>query len=475
MSEHSARRHVVDLADRRALLAWNPADPEVVAEAGRLKDAALLDFGLTGSPVASWLFAKCRHQVPTTAVPTAAVVASGDGSCLLLYNPGFFVALGLDGVKFVLFHEARHLVHRHLFVEPELAGDPVFTLAAEVAINHVALIRLGRDGLPEVDGRPVGVDPGAVHERYRADLAERGLEPLDYRAFAVTDLGIYRELKRMAVPVEPAPLCVHQGEEFTPLDQGSVDALASSALLNALLSARRGNRSAESEVSGLVRRTDGTSDSASRRWAGLGAAGQARARTSNREVTDWWQRWLVGVLGSLLSPGERLVYPRKRGAVLAALGHDPVLARVGPVRERSVVIALDASGSLVDGAVAWMADLVGRIDGARVRWLSFDTVVMPFAPGQAVRGGGGTDFQAVVDHVEGRSAVDGAASGGAGFDEVVDAVIVLTDGFAPPVTPAEPDKWIWLITPDGDDWPDAHRPRMACHRVRPVPRTGQRT
>lgn len=468
--ERSARRHVVDLADRKALLAWNPAAPEVVAEATRLKEAALLDFGLSGSPVASWLFAKCRHQVPTTAVPTAAVVASGDGSCLLLYNPDFFVALGLDGVKFVLFHEARHLVHRHLFVEPELAGDPLFTLAAEVAINHVALIRLRRTGLPEVDGEPVGVDPGAVHERYREDLAGRGLEPLAYRAFTATDLGIYRELKRMATPPVPTAVCVHQSEGAAPLDQGSADALASSALLDALLSARRGNRHADSEVSDLVRRTDGTSESASRRWSGLGAAGLLRGRTSNHEVTDWWQRWLVGVLGTLLSPGERLVYPRKRGAVLAALGHDPTLARVGPRREVSLVVALDVSGSLVDGVVAWMAELVGRIEGARVRWLAFDTAVVPFTPGQVIRGGGGTDFRAVVDHVEGRSTVDGE-----GFDGPVDAVIVLTDGFAPRVTPAEPDKWIWLITPGGDDWPDAHRPQMACHRIRPVLQTGQRT
>jgi predicted metal-dependent peptidase len=133
--ERGRHRHVVDLADRRALERWRPADPEVTAEAQRLKEAALLDFGLSESPVASWLYAKCRHQIATTAVGTAAVVASGDGSCLLLYNPEFFVALGLDGVKFVLFHEARHLVHRHLYAEPELRADPVFTLAAEVSIN----------------------------------------------------------------------------------------------------------------------------------------------------------------------------------------------------------------------------------------------------------------------------------------------------------------------------------------------------
>ncbi|WP_420719067.1 DUF2201 family putative metallopeptidase [Streptomyces sp. WM6386] len=144
---------MVDLADRRALEAYRPADPGAVEEARRLKEAALLDFGLTQSAVASWLYAKCHHQIPTTAIDTTAVVASGDGTCLLLFNPDFFVGLGLDGVKFLLFHEARHLVHRHLFAEPELRDDPVFELAAEVSINHVALVRLGRRELPLLDGR----------------------------------------------------------------------------------------------------------------------------------------------------------------------------------------------------------------------------------------------------------------------------------------------------------------------------------
>jgi hypothetical protein len=195
------RPPVIDLADRRAVAAWRPAAPETVAEAERLKDAALLDFGLAESAVASWIFSKCPYQIPTTAVPTAAVAASGDGSCLLLFNPDFFVRLGLDGVKFVLFHEARHLVHRHLFVDPHLRDDPVFDLAAEVTINHVAMVRLGRGELPRLDGVPTGVDPREVYAAYAADLAGQGLDPLDHPAFVATDMTAYTELKRMKRPL----------------------------------------------------------------------------------------------------------------------------------------------------------------------------------------------------------------------------------------------------------------------------------
>ncbi|MFG2330767.1 hypothetical protein ACGFMM_14185 [Streptomyces sp. NPDC048604] len=452
-------RHVVDLADRRALERFRPADEAVVAEARRLKEAALLDFGLSGSAVASWLYAKCHHQIPTTAVDTAAVVASGDGTCLLLYNPEFFVALGLDGVAFVLFHEARHLVHRHLFVEPELRDDPVFTLAAEVSINHVALVRLGRTELPLQDGRPVGIDPRRIHEEYRADLLAHGLAPVEYTEFVATDMSVYTELKRMAHPPVPAPVCVHLAEGGVPADQETVDTVASSVLLNTLLAARRGHGVAEQELGELMDRTDGATERLSKMWGRLGA-GLLRGRTARTGRVDWWQRWLVDVVASKLREGERLVYPKKRGALLAALGHDPMLSRRGPVRDKVLVVAYDTSGSMPDHVVDWLTELVGGIDGVEAHWLSFDAIVMPFAPGERVYGGGGTSFQAVADYVEGRSTIAGRP-----FDLTPDAVIMLTDGYAPTITPAEPDKWIWLITEGGNDWPDSHTPPMACHRV----------
>ncbi|MFG2471686.1 hypothetical protein ACGFXB_40455 [Streptomyces canus] len=458
--ERGRRVPVVDLADRRALERYRPADRGVVEEARRLKEAALLDFGLTESAVASWLYVKCRHQIPTTAVDTAAVVASGDGSCLLLYNPDFFVGLGLDGVKFVLFHEARHLVQRHLFDDPELRADPVFELACEVSVNHVALVRLGRRELPLLDGRPTGVDPRGIHHAYVLDLTEHGLEPVPYETFTETDMRVYGELKRMRTPPVPERwLCVHLREGGVPADQETVDAVASSALLNSLLAARRGHAGAERELLDLMGRTEDGNTRASRIWGSLGA-GVLRGETTRTRTVHWWQRWLADVLGSRLRDGERLVYPKKRGALLAALGQNPMLSRRGPVREKVLVVAYDTSGSMPDHVIEWLTRLVGRIDGVEAHWLSFDAEVMPFRPGERVYGGGGTSFQAVADYVEGRTEVDGRR-----FDVNPDAVVMLTDGHAPSITPAEPDKWIWLITEGGNDWPETHAPAMDCHRV----------
>src|ERR1051326_1169093 len=89
-SRHS-RRLPVDATARKALAECQPADPDVVAEAVRLKDAALVDFGMQESAIAGWIYSKCAYQIPSTAIDTAAVMASGDGSCLLVFNPEFFV------------------------------------------------------------------------------------------------------------------------------------------------------------------------------------------------------------------------------------------------------------------------------------------------------------------------------------------------------------------------------------------------
>ncbi|MEE6259187.1 DUF2201 family putative metallopeptidase [Plantactinospora sonchi] len=478
------RQRAPHLSDLRRLLAEEPADAEVVERARRQKESALLDFGVGHSVVASWLYTKCHHHIATTAIPTAAVVATGDGVCALLYNPYFFAGLDLDGVKFVLFHEARHLIHRHLHVEEELRDDPAFTLAAEVVINHVAMRRLGRSSLPgwtrqDDDGTtvttPTGVDPVQVHQEYVADLRARELTPLPYDDFVHTDFTVYGELKRMSTLVWPELLiCVHldgdpdgsgggegrEGRWGVPLDDETVERLADEVLHEVMQAALRGDPAARDELLDLADRSADDSERLTRLWGRLGLD-RLRGSTPKTRRVDWWQRWLTDVLASKLTEGERLIYPKKHGAVLLALGHEPMLQRRGPERTKVVLIAFDTSGSMPDAVVRWLTTLVGQTAGVESHWLSFDGVVTPFVPGERVSGGGGTNFQNVVDYAEGRIEVNGRR-----FDAEPDAVIMVTDGYAPPVTPARPDRWIWLITDHGDDWPERHQPPMACHRVR---------
>ncbi|MFD7517887.1 hypothetical protein ACFV85_24145 [Streptomyces niveus] len=454
----------VELRDWRRLLD-DPPDPAVTEKGRLLKEAAMLDFGVRESAIASWLYTKCHQQIPTLAVETAAVAASGDGSCVLLYNPEFFAAIGADGVRFVLFHEARHLIHRHLYVEAELREDPIFTLAAEVSINHVVMRRL-RAELPSLlkgeTREPVGIDPRQIHALYEADLRAQGLEPLAYKHFVETDMTVYGELKRMSdppVPTEFGGVCPHLVIGGLPLDDETVGHVVEGVLADVLRAALRGEGIARDEILHLADRSEGGSDRVSKMWGRLGL-GALRGRTEPTRRVEWWKRWLTDTLASKLRDGERLIYPRKHGAVLLALGHDPMLSRRGRERTKVVVVAIDTSGSMSQRVIDWLMTLIGRTDGVETHWLSFDGEVMPFVAGERVRGGGGTDFGKVVEYVEGRREV-----GGKRCEVEPDAVIMVTDGYAPRVTPARPENWIWLITDGGDDWPDHHSPVMACHRV----------
>ncbi|WP_330174693.1 hypothetical protein OG875_14770 [Streptomyces sp. NBC_01498] len=459
----AASSAVADLRDWRRLLD-DPPDPEITEKGRLLKEAAMLDFGVRESAIASWLYTKCHRQIPTLALETAAVVATGDGSCVLLYNPEFFAAIGADGVRFVLFHEARHLIHRHLYVEAELRADPVFTVAAEVSINHVAMRRL-RAKLPTrpADGgvrEPVGVDPYAIHAGYEEDLRARGLEPLAYEQFVETDMTVYGELKRMSDPPVPSgPVCPHLAVGGVPLDEETVGLVVEGVLADVLRAALRGEGPAHEEILLLADRTEGGGERVARLWGRLGL-GALRGRTEPTRRVEWWKRWLADTLASKLRDGERLVYPRKHGAVLLALGHEPMLSRRGRERTKVVVVAIDTSASMPRRVIDWLVTLIGRTDGVETHWLSFDGEVMPFVAGERVRGGGGTDFGKVVEYVEGRR-----EAGGRRCEAEPDAVIMVTDGYAPQVTPARPEHWIWLITDGGDDWPERHSPPMACHRV----------
>ena len=55
---------------------------------------------------------------------------------------------------------------------------------------------------------------------------------------------------------------------------------------------------------------------------------------------------------------------------------------------------------------------------------------------------------------------------------------MVTDGYAPHVTPADPDRWIWLITDNGDTWPETRTPADGLpsgHHRRPLIRLSHET
>lgn len=181
-----------------------------------------------------------------------------------------------------------------------------------------------------LDGRPTGVDPSGIHHAYVLDLTEHGLEPVPYETFTETDMRVYGELKRMHHPPVPERwLCVHLREGGVPADQETVDAVASSALLNSLLAARRGHAGAERELLDLMGRTEDGNTRASRIW---GAWARGAARRDHAHAYGPLVAALAGRRARLQTARRRAAgVPQEAGALLAALGQDPMLAaRPGP-------------------------------------------------------------------------------------------------------------------------------------------------
>ena len=380
----------------------------------------------------------------TDEVATLAVRLRPDGVATLLVNPSFVVDVGARGTAFVFCHEALHLLLNHL--RHDGRRDAAWELACEVVINHWVVVSTGQalPGSTET-GDPVGVDPQAVHAIYAEALAD----PVDYPAFVATDEGCAAQLRRM--PAAPRPAwtdCSHLDVGQQPGEEGAAQAV-DRVLEQAVGRALAGDELVRVALLDLEVLVPGSSA-----WDGIGIS-ELRATTTRLGGTRLWQAQLAHVLGSTLQANLELRYDRKVGwwdaALLAPLGIDldpevgmPLQARPGTRRRRRVAIYLDTSGSIHEDTVQAAAQSVGRIPDTVVHWHSFDHQVHPFEPGDQLAGGGGTSFEAVEADV---------ARLDAELDDPLDAVLVLTDGYAAPILPAQAHRWIWLIVDGGSTWP----------------------
>lgn len=459
----------------------NNASPELTSSAVQKKDSALGVMALGAAKFAANGLSNVVYQLPTTDVDTFAVTMSGDGAKYLLLSPEFCDSLETQSdVIFCLSHEWMHIALRHLVRNEDRRDDNRQVMAEEIVINALLLAQLQRQDMPkrmvDVDGVmkavATGIDPREAHKKYVAAGKKAGLADLvDYNTFTGDEHTCYSELCRLPEPPKQSNdgSCVHasnqggapaDGQGGKPqLDQETLDDLVRQAIQQTMTEARRGNDQAKEELLKLAAATENENPEAQKMW-GLYGIGGLRGQTDAAAKVSWWKQFLRQALASRLEPGSKLIIPRKRMGVTMQLEQDPMMVRRG-MEPRSVVdIYLDTSGSMPQGVIDEVAKLVGEIPGAVARFYMFDGVVMKLVPGETVRGGGGTNFQNCIDVAEDRIEVEGDEDRSLGTP---DAVIMLTDGYADHVEPAEASKWIWLITPGGDSWPGAAG--MACHEV----------
>ena len=466
------RRHNVltPLLEVKRLEQDNPAPPDVIEKAKQLvQDVISRKLPLSQSIIASVLMSGVR-RVFTTTVPTLAVQLAGDGFPLLLVNPQFACDLREEGLQFVCTHEAYHLLMMHLLLDPMLKTNQNFTTAEEACINYRVQKLLNTSQLPTIEDRSAkaraanagapamvetGVNPQKVFAEYKKALKDADLTPVEkIEDFYATDLGCFAELERMPHPPRSAKneFCIHVqvngagGEANQPvLDHDEVSRVVGQALAAVMHEATaNGNKTAKAEVLALMQAT-GESERASKIWGDLGAA-SLRGETTVTRKTDAWERWTADCIATTLADGSRLRYAKK-------LWWDRRVTAHGKQPRKHGVVAVDASGSMHTQVLDAVAAIIGETPNLDVTWVSFDGAVYPFEPGQAFLGGGGTNCQ-LVDHWIDEN-----------LDEAPDFVLVVTDGIFSHFTPRDPEAWIWLITRDGDAWPETWNPPMACRQL----------
>lgn len=442
-----------------------PGTPMPTTAAARLERAAAT-LGRWDTPLESALLAVVDRRF-TDEIDTVAVQLRRDGVAQLLANPAFVCDLEADDVAFVLCHEALHLLFNHLLVARD--GDRAWRVACEVVINHWVQRHTGRP-LPrsQSTGRPLGVDPADAYAAY----AQAVDDPVAFERFVHTDEGCAQQLRRM--PATPAGSgCRHldlgagsgtAGTVAEDRDEGE----ALEALLERLVQrAVDGDQRLHGQLSEVLAASD-----TSPVWGRVGGE-QLRATSARLGDTGLWQRQLAHVLGSQLADELHPAYDRKAGwwdaALLAPLGIDldehvgmPLILAADGRTHRRVAVFIDTSGSIPDPVVDAAAQTIGEVAEATVDWHTFDHAVHPFEPGEPLVGRGGTSFDVIVDHLA--ATTDDPRDADHGYD----AVVVLTDGYAPPIAPPDPDRWIWLIVADGDPWPRDHGMRTVA-----VPELGQ--
>lgn len=367
----------------------------------------------------------------TTRIETAGVVVDGP-TIHLYFAPKFFNELKDAELAAVLIHEAFHVVFKHQ-ARAELIKDPRdrhnFDMAAEAVINDIIALHFPDFILP---GWPM-----------------RGMKLI---GCDTSKLSVNQVVEMMR---EKAGHCEHAGigtlgtqgastvDNHAPWGGADLDEIGIGADSNAQASdVIHGDWTDESEAlaDGIM------ADNITRDGWGSKALGKPR-RTPQAII----RKNLHHFLQDIVRPSCRYKtlwnqVPRKAMAIYPEV----ILPMYEPENRRlNVLMAVDSSGSIPSFFLANAVQTARqKIPGTTTTLVAFDTAVYEFWHGTTpVRGGGGTDVQAVENYALSK------------FKRYPNVVIVFSDGETPTPTLRHPERWIWILPPWGTTQPVARQSR----------------
>jgi len=346
--------------------------------------------------VASHMYRKISEDVDTLAV------AAQGGRLGLLVNPSYFLSAGgkLERLALVK-HELLHVVLGHVTRVAQLPDPRLGNVAADLVVNSLLA--------------PLPAPPGAITTDCFPDLdlpADGSLEEY-YGLLAVCLQDHGKGAPRSAVALQRLLAAGRQGHDaWTPGDAARHELLVSRILREAARAASDGY----ALLPGAVQ------------------AALAHAEAARPGTVDW-----RSVLR--LFAGRRTTIRTSRRRRSKRFGTFPG-TRVQAARHH-IAVAIDTSGSVTDEQLtAFFLEVhsLFTLQKTAVTVLLCDAAVHAAfkytgVPPQGVVGRGGTAFDPVFAWL--------------GARRDVDALVYLTDGFAPAPTHRAGVPCLWVLTPDG--------------------------
>lgn len=328
-----------------------------------------------------------------TGIDTARIVLKNEDFTLEI-NPKFWNQLDLNGKAFVVAHEIVHILLNHISRGKELP-QKIMNIAADAVTNFTLMHTLDfeipaslEDQIVTFSSLNLSAISDSSMETVASHLEESACEQILSVIVWPRDHAFSDEKDKSSADKALRKILAHLPEHM-------VDQLYWTEVGQDI----KGKRIAE------------TSTAAAQSIINYFKRGRC-GKTSG--YADSWKREPRRLSGDLLLPD---------------------LEEDFPVQGAKIYIYMDSSGSMT-GLSEMVSTCATELErkGLSVKRFWFDTRVYPTERNRW-HGGGGTDFNCVINHAE--------------KENNVDFYLVITDGFSCEVCARQPRKWLWLITDGG--------------------------
>lgn len=393
-------------------------------------------------------------------IPTAAVTFDREGNFFgFHFNPKFWESLDDYNRKFVICHEALHLI---LYHGKRLKGKipEIGNVAADVVINESLVKNFGfdRTQIKNADNfcwydtvfKNQTVDQERSMEYYYNELMK------NVQQISMANGGAGQPQSGSGGEKGKCKTVDMHGEFESGDAMGDVSDETQKKIDEKIAEACEGL--SHGELQDLKKAIESKLDEPTKQslQAGSGAGGLVKVmKTTNVKPKRKWEtvikRWMRKYMYNSYKDKEQWARTNRRFTNIQSLSGGKIFlptemeieANADEMRRIDVMFFLDTSGSCAHLADRfWKAAQSLPVDRFNIRLFCFDTQVYETSLKTGkLYGFGGTSFRIIEDYIQ-------SDMKNRNTEQYPDAVFLITDGYGDPVNPLKPKQWYWFLSED---------------------------